>query len=318
MTRPALAVVPARTSAELIDEYVSDMQRAGRLLGPHSEKAYRRTLELHAEDAGEVGLLDADRLDIKRTLARWPHANSQRRNHSCLVSFYRWAMEEGYRPANPAEQVRKAKRRSASVYRLTREEVQAMMDACETLRETRLIYLGLCTGARRAELMGLRGRHFQRAGWVQIAADAGAKGMKERWIPTTLPEMAPIAATIRATVAPDGPVLISEGPRSRGYGLPLDYTTITRIVGTVAERAGIGGHVTPHTLRHAFGTHVARFAGLRAAQMLMGHADISTTAKIYVEAPTLDEIQESVEGFSYRGEASHARPNLVLLSADHR
>jgi hypothetical protein len=49
--------------------------------------------------------------------------------------------------------------------------------------------------------------------------------------------------------------------------------------------------------------------------MLMGHASIETTAKIYVDAPTLDEIQESVEGFSYRGEASHARPNLILLSA---
>jgi len=58
---------------------------------------------------------------------------------------------------------------------------------------------------------------------------------------------------------------------------------------------------------------VARHAGLRAAQALLGHSSIETTARIYVDAITLDEIAEAVEGCSYQGEPT--RPNLVLLSA---
>jgi len=299
----------SRSSADLIDEYLSDMQRCGRLRS-HSVESYARTLRLHAEDVGEAGLAGATRLHVKQTLGRWG-VRSQRQRHSALAGFYRWMMEEGYRPDSPAEQVRRTRATQPAVYRLTRGEVQLLMDACEPKRERRLIYLGLCTGARRAELVGLRGRHFQRQGWVHIAADAGAKGMKERWIPA-LPELEPICTEIRHQHGLDDPVLYSESQMCWAAPRPLDYTTVSRIVHAVAIRAGIAGNVTPHTMRHAFGTHVARHAGLRAAQLLMGHASIETTAKIYVEAPTLDEIQDSVRGFSYRGERM-VRPNLVLL-----
>ncbi len=211
MTTATAGALAERTSAELIEEYLSDMKRSGRLLSVHSQSAYRRALELHAEDVGDVGLLASNRLHVKATLRRWEHPNSQRRNHAAIGSFYNWCCEEGYRETNPAAAVRKAKPRQPSVYRLTREEVQAMMAACRTERETRIVFLGLCTGARRAELVGLRGRHFAREGWVQIAADGGAKGMKERWIPV-LPELEPIVAKIRARVGPDDPALTSSGP----------------------------------------------------------------------------------------------------------
>ena len=301
-----------RTSAELIDEYLSDMKRSGRLLSRHSQATYRRALEALAGDMGDVGLLDANRLHVKATLGRWEKPSTQRCYHAAIGSFFNWTCEEGYRDTNPALLVRKAKVRHAPGYRLTREEVRAIMDACSTERETRLIYLGLCTGARRAELIGMRGRHFARPGVVQIAADAGAKGMTERWIPE-LPELVPIVADIRRTVGPDDPILRSESCNSLGE--PLSYTTVSRIVVAVAERAGIAGKVTPHTLRYAFATMIARSAGLRAAQALLGHSSIETTARVYVDAPTLDEICEAVDGCSYLGEPSRARPNLVLLSA---
>ncbi len=316
-----------RTSAELIEEYLSDMKRSGRLLSKHTQLAYRRTLELYAEDVGEVGLLKANRLHVKATLRRWDHPNSQRCRHAAIGSFHNWCVEEGYRETNPASQVRKAKAQQATVYRLTREEVRAIMAACQTERETRVIYLGLCTGARRAELIGLRGRHFARPQWVQIAADAGAKGLKTRWV-YVLPELAPIAAQIRRTTEPDGPVLYAKQRGGRMDGRrpmssePLDHTTVARIVREVAKRAGIAGKVSPHTLRYAFATMVARHAGLRAAQALLGHSSIETTARIYVDAITLDELAEAVEGCSYVGEPSRhrsdlsrGRPNLVLLSA---
>jgi integrase len=142
---------------------------------------------------------------------------------------------------------------------------------------------------------------------------AGAKGLKTRWIPV-LPELAAMAAQIRRTAGPDDPVLISLGVAGREPGGPLDHTTIARIVRAVATRAGIEGEVSPHTLRYAFATIIARQAGLRAAQALLGHASIETTARIYVDAPTMDEIREAVEGVSCADD-SKRRPNLVLLSA---
>jgi hypothetical protein len=69
----------------------------------------------------------------------------------------------------------------------------------------------------------------------------------------------------------------------------------------VAKWAGIAAHIHPHLLRHAYGDHVARHAGLRAAQALLGHAAVDTTAGTYVDRPTLDELAVSVHGFSYRG-----------------
>ncbi len=308
-----MAPADDRTSVELIEEYLEDMKRSGRLLSPHSRSAYKHAIRLHAEDVGGVGLMEANRMHVKATLRRWENPSTQRRNHSAITSFYTWAIEEGYREANPALQVRKARGSTTPGYRLTREEVQAIMDACRTPREVRVIYLGLCTGARRAELIGFRGRHLARPGWVQIAADAGAKGRKERWIPE-IPELTPIAAEIRRTVAPADPVLQSNGWCARGKGVGLDYTTVSRIVRDVAKRAGIAGKVSPHTLRYAFATMIAREAGLRAAQVLLGHSSIETTARIYVDAPTMDEIRDAVDGVSYLGERK-ARPNLVLLSA---
>lgn len=301
----------SRNAGELIEEYLADMQRCGRLLSTHTQDAYRHALELHAEDVGERGLLAANRLDVKRTLGRWEHPNTQRRNHAAIGSFYTWAVEEGYRQTNPAAEVRKAKPKQATSYRLTREEVRALMEACQTVRERRLIYLGLCTGARRAELMGFRGRHFAREGWVQIAADAGAKGLKTRWVPV-LPELVPVVDEIRETVVANDPVLASE--QSRNYGGTLSYTWVARLTGEVARRAGIAGKVSPHCMRYAFATMIARAAGLRAAQALLGHASIETTARIYVDAPTMDEIREAVDGVSYLGEQAR-RPNLLLLSA---
>jgi integrase len=98
------------------------------------------------------------------------------------VSFYDWAMQEGMRKDNPARQVRRTKLQRPSVYRLTRGEAAAMMDACETPRERRVVYIGLLTGARVGELAAMQIRHLERPGWVWFSQDI-AKGKHERWVP---------------------------------------------------------------------------------------------------------------------------------------
>jgi integrase/recombinase XerD len=172
------------------------------------------------------------------------------------------------------------------------------------VRERRIAHLGICAGVRNRELRGLQGRHFQREGWLWISADIG-KGGRERWVPV-LPELEPIAREIRATVAPDEYVIPAQRWRDPGSNLrrgdlskrPSSSQALRSSVMELAARAGIRAHVHPHVMRHAFGDHVARHAGMKNAQALLGHADVGTT-QIYTGAPTLDELATAVEGFRF-------------------
>src|SRR5947209_1685485 len=120
-----------------IDLYLTDMRAQGRINSPSSERGYRSTLVAHAEDVGNRDPSYVRRADVKRTLRRWPHPNTQGINRSKLVSFYRWAMEEGYRKDNPAEQVRRPRRRPRQHYRPTQAEAAAMLHAAQGQREQR-------------------------------------------------------------------------------------------------------------------------------------------------------------------------------------
>jgi integrase len=185
--------------SDAIDRYIEDMQSQGRLNSRSSERGYRSTLEAHGEDVGNRDPRYVAREDVKRTLRRWLHPNTQRTNRSKLVSFYDWMVEEGVRKDNPARGTRRPRRRPTPKYRLTEAEARAVLDAAGDARERRAIFLGLCAGLRNAELRGLQGRHFARPGFIWVAAEI-AKGGRERWVPVT-PDLVPIVAEIRGDVA---------------------------------------------------------------------------------------------------------------------
>jgi integrase len=293
------------TFGDAIDTYIRDQQTFGRLNGIHTRRSYESVLRRHWADVGDYGLLRTTRDDVKRTLERWK-GNSQYHAHSTLISFWDWAMQEGLRPDNPARQVRRTKLTRPSVYRLTRAEAISLMAACETPSERRVIYLMLLTGARNGELAALQVRHLQRPRWVWFSEDI-AKGKVERWVPV-LPELEPIIAEIVGSVRPDAFViptrLLPEAAgwdwRERRRAQPATRLTVSRIVKRVAHRAGIVANIHPHLLRHAYGDHIAKHAGLRVAQALMGHASVETTARIYVSRAGLDELGIAVQGFGYR------------------
>ena len=140
------------------------MRSQGRLNSESSVRGYRGTLDAHAEDVGNRDPAKVGREDVKRTLRRWPHPNTQGTNRAKLVSFYDWAMEEGLRRDNPARQTRRPRRRPAESYRLTEHEAISLMRAARGVRERRAIFLLFCAGLRNAEVRGLQGRHFQRPG----------------------------------------------------------------------------------------------------------------------------------------------------------
>ena len=291
------------TFREAIDLFMLDMTQQGRIRSPRSERSYRDVLLRHAEDVENRDPAKTGRTDVKRTLARWPHPNSRSVNHSVLRSFYDWAMEEGHRKDNPARQVRKARRRETSVYRLTHGEALKMLGAVKNTRERRAIYLGICAGLRNRELRGLRGRHFQREGWVWVSPDI-AKGERERWVPV-IADLEPIVAEIRENVGPDEYVLPAQRFRDVGFNReqmdkakwPSSAQSLYYLVKRVGKRAGIAAPVHPHLLRHAFADLIARFAGMRNAQALLGHKTIGTTEG-YLSKPAMAQLAEAVAGFS--------------------
>ena len=102
-----------------IELFVEDMFALGRLTTERSIAEYRRTVRKHAEDAAGARPDATTRDEVKLTLRRWSHPNTKRRKRTMLVSFYDWAVEEGFRPDNPARQVRAPRGREPRVRRLT-------------------------------------------------------------------------------------------------------------------------------------------------------------------------------------------------------
>jgi integrase/recombinase XerD len=204
-----------------IDEYVADMQAQGRMNSSATERDYRLVLYAHAEDVDNRDPRYTGREDVKRTLRRWRHPNSQRKNRSVLISFYRWMMEEGKRPHNPAEQTPRPRARPTTTHRLSREEVARLLGAVSDERERRVIYLAVFAGLRNSELRGLRGRNFDRRGFIWVSPDIG-KGNKERWIPVS-DELASVVESIRIEVGSDEYVV----PAQRWRDPPENRTKTT-------------------------------------------------------------------------------------------
>jgi len=288
-----------------IDAFIADYAAEGRINSPHTKLAYRTKLEHLADVTGNRDPAKIGPADVKQALGRWER-NSRRQAHVIYRSFFRWAMTEGIRTTNPAEMVRSTRGAKPQIARMTREETARLLVASQGKRRDKWVaYLGCCAGLRAQELRLLQGRHLTRPGFVWVSADIG-KGHKERFIPV-IADLEPVVTEILTLVRFDEYVL--PGQRSAGYptpsimrdtSKPMSASGIYRQVVALGQRAGIGVHVTPHSMRHSFCTYVARHGGIRVAQALLGHADISTTEG-YVDQPTLDELQVSMHGFSYFG-----------------
>lgn len=308
-----------------IDLFVRDWRLEGRITGPENagtELSYRKTLYLHCDDCDDADPRETDREDVKETCMRWNNPNTIKGRLAAMVSFYDWLQQEGHRKDNPARQVRRPRARPTDVYRLTRAESAAMLAAAMPGYEERVTVLGICEGLRNAEMRGLQGRHFRRPGFVWVSKDI-AKGGRERWVPVIL-EALSLAERIVSSTADNEYVLPrlvplggatqvvsgAGGLRKEDRTRPCSQQHIGRLVAKVGERAGINAHIHPHLLRHAYADHVSRHAGVKVAQHVLGHADISTT-QLYLNRPTLDELQEGISGLVF-GREKPLRRDLIL------
>ena len=158
---------------------------------------------------------------------------------------------------------------------LSIEEADRLFAAADTLQEKLCVYGLLETGLRVSELVTLQLSDVDlEVGYVRCRG----KGSKERVVPLG----AEAQTWTRRYLASARPVL-ARGQSSSAlflnrFGRPLTRQGFWKLLRAYARAAGIGRRVTPHTLRHSFATHLLeRGADLRAVQMMLGHADISTT-----------------------------------------
>lgn len=216
--------------------------------------------------------------------------STRARRLSALKQLYRFAFEEGWRQDNPAIQIAGPGRDKRLPKTLSLKEVDALLDTARTFgrnptertRNTCLMELLYATGMRVSELVSLPVAAAR--GNPQMLLIRG-KGDKERMVPLSPPAQSALAGWLqmrdaaeqeaRKKGAADSPFLFP----SRGKSGHLTRHRFYTFIKELSVQAHVDpGKVTPHTLRHAFATHLLENgADLRAIQMLLGHADVATT-----------------------------------------
>ena len=212
------------------------------------------------------------------------------RRLSAIKQLYRFAFEEGWRSDNPAIQIAAPAAQKRLPKTLDEAEVDRLLAAAQThgrnthdkLRDTCLMQLLYATGMRVSELVGLPVSAAR--GNPEMLLILG-KGGKERMVPLSEPARLALAAWITMRDERDAELVSKGAPASRflfpsrGASGHLTRHWFYARIKALALYGGVSpDKVTPHTLRHAFATHLlAGGADLRAIQTMLGHADVATT-----------------------------------------
>ncbi|WP_454710136.1 site-specific tyrosine recombinase XerD [Cupriavidus nantongensis] len=249
--------------------------------------AYRRDLTLLArwlqhEQRGELLQADDSALSAyfsaRHTQTR---ASSANRRLAVFRRFYQWALREHLVQTDPCLLLRPAKQPPRYPKTLTEAQVDALLEAPDTetplgLRDRTMLELMYASGLRVSELTQMKTIEI---GLNEgVARVVGGKGDKERLVP--FGQQA--GDWLRRYLASARPVLLAGRAcdalfvTQRGEGMTRQ--AFWHLIKRHARDAGVHAPLSPHTLRHAFATHLLNHgADLRVVQLLLGHADISTT-----------------------------------------
>ena len=260
-------------------------------LSPNTLAAYRRDLTLYAQwlDAQGLALNDSTETLLNSYFAAQhatTRATSANRRLSVFKRYFHWALREGSIHADPTLKLQSAKQALRVPKTLSQAQVEALLHAPDVdtplgLRDRTMLELMYASGLRVTELVSL--------GVLDVSLNDGVlrvlgKGAKERLVP-----FGEVARAWLERYLEEGRGVILDGQQTSDLFVTARGSRMTRvmfwiIVKKQALAAGITAPLSPHTLRHAFATHLLNHgADLRAVQMLLGHADISTTT-IYTHA----------------------------------
>ncbi len=275
-------------AAQRVDEFI-DALWLEEGLSKNTLAAYRRDLTLYAQWLGErarslVGSTEADINGYFAARHAATRATTANRRLTVLKRYFRWALREGVVAADPTLKLQAAKQALRVPKTLSEGQVEALLAAPDVghplgLRDRTMLELMYAAGLRVSELVGLKVFNVSLSEHVLRVF---GKGGKERLVP--FGEVA--GAWLRQYLAEARPVLLAGKQtddlfityRGKNAGSAMTRVMFWMLVRKYAVSAGITAPLSPHTLRHAFATHLLNHgADLRAVQMLLGHADISTT-----------------------------------------
>ncbi|CAN7210444.1 site-specific tyrosine recombinase XerD [Massilia sp. LjRoot122] len=271
----------------LIDEFC-DTLWLEQGLAKNSLDAYRRDLKLfagwlQAKRPQRPSLLGVEPEDIAAYFAE-RHADtrpsSANRRLSVLKRFYGLALRRNQIPHDPCLKMASAKQPTRFVHTLSENQVEALLGAPDVstplgLRERTMLELMYASGLRVSELVALK--------LVEVSLNDGVlritgKGSKTRLVPFGAEARLWLERYLKD---PRGIILngqVDDALFVTGRGGAMTRQMFWILIKKHAQKAGIQGPLSPHTLRHAFATHLLNHgADLRVVQLLLGHADISTT-----------------------------------------
>jgi len=291
MTKPSTVV--GRSVADFL------RQLRERNASPHTIKAYSSDLGNFSAYAGSRGWEEIDHIAIRGFLAQLYEKGlsktSVARALAAARSLYRWLAQEGVLDQNPAKLVATPKLPKKLPRVPTIEEMNSVLDgkmpeaAAFPERDRLMLELLYGCGVRNSELTGIN------LDDIRMSAEAiliRGKGKKERYVPfggsakSALAAYLPARQAALAVMRKNTPALLINRRGGR-----LTTRSVGRIIKRIAVAKGLSPDVHPHTLRHAFGTHMLEEgADLRAIQELLGHERLATTQR-YTQLSTKHVLQ---------------------------
>lgn len=254
----------------------------------HTIKAYTQELENFSVYIGSRTWRDIDHIAIRGFLShlyeKGLSKTSVARSLAAVRSLYRWLAQEGVVEQNPAALVSTPKLPKKLPRVPTLEEMNSVLDgdmpevASFAERDRLMLELLYGCGIRNSELVGINLDDIRPASEALLVR---GKGKKERYVPfgdavkSALAAYLPARQTILAQSRKNTPALLVNQRGGR-----LTTRSVGRIIKKIAVAKGLSPDVHPHTLRHAFGTHMLEEgADLRAIQEMLGHERLSTTQR---------------------------------------
>jgi len=269
----------------VIDVYLTYL-RDVRRVSPNTVESYARDLAALGAFADEQSLAveDLTRRDleafVRGRMASGLAPRSVARMVACVRGFYRFVALEEKRDVSPADDLQAPRAWAALPKFLDLEEVDKLLAVPDTatprgLRDKAMIELLYATGMRVSELVAVRPNDLHlEEGYLTCVG----KGDKERIVPLGQEAGAWVRRyqqDARSALARPGSPWLFVNARDGG---PLSRVGFWKVLKEYGIKAGIRADLSPHVLRHSFATHLLeRGADLRSIQMMLGHADLSTT-----------------------------------------
>jgi integrase/recombinase XerC len=272
--------------AKAVADFIHHLQE--RNASPHTIKAYSQDLVLFSAYAGSRGWKQIDHIAVRVFLSQLYDKGlskpSVARALAAVRSLYRWLAREGVVEQNPAKLVATPKLPKRLPRVPTIEEMNSVIDgempevAAFPDRDRLLLELLYGCGIRNSELTGIN------LDDIRLSAEAiliRGKGKKERYVPFGESVKSALAAYLPERQKIFGPDhKPSDALLLNWRGGRLTTRSVGRIIKKIAVAKGLSPDVHPHTLRHAFGTHMLEEgADLRAIQELLGHERLATTQR---------------------------------------